>query len=173
MASPAFIGGCILFAVGMFALYEWSYRWWVARAVARVRDRIDHPEKYASEAPTRRDPESRFVVRVTRTEVICERPDGKIERVAWNDLQSVEVITTDDGPFAPDVYWVLIGSTGGCAVPQGATGDRELLEKLQALPGFDNESFIRAMGSTDHARFLCWQRTDISPADCPAPRASS
>ena len=173
MPSPVLIGGCLLFAVGVFALYEWSLRWWTARIVKRVQDRIDHPEKYASETPARRDPESRFVVRMTETEVVCERPDGKTERVAWSDLQSVEVITTDDGPFAPDVYWVLIGSSGGCAVPQGATGDRELLEKLQALPDFDNENFIRAMGSTDHARFPCWRKSDDSLADCPAPRASS
>ena len=109
-------------------------------------------------APSGLDPESRFVVRVTDTDVACERPDGKTERVTWSDLQRVEVLTTSDGPMAPDVFWLLHGTDGGCAVPQGATGDSELLERLQRLPGFDNATFIEAMGSTSERRFLCWQR---------------
>jgi hypothetical protein len=103
-------------------------------------------------------PESRFVVRLSDTEVACERPDGKVERVGWADLQKVEVVTTGDGPFAPDVFWVLHGTDGGCAVPQGATGDSPLLERLQRLPGFDNRAFIEAMSSATDRRFLCWQK---------------
>ena len=104
------------------------------------------------------EPESRFIVRMSDTEVACERPDGKTERVAWNDLQRVEILTTSDGPMSPDVFWLLHGTTGGCAIPQGATGERALLERLQALPGFDNGQVIEAMGSTSDRRFLCWQR---------------
>ncbi len=103
-------------------------------------------------------PESRFVVRLSDSEVICERPDGKVERVGWADLQKVEVVTTGDGPFAPDVFWVLHASSTGCAIPQGATGEKELLERLQALPGFDNGAVIEAMSSTSDRRFLCWQK---------------
>src|SRR5690349_20901347 len=77
--------------------------------------------------PRSLDPESRFIVRMTDTEVACERPDGKTERVVWSDLQRVEVLTTSDGPMAPDVFWILHGTDGGCVIPQGATGDRELL----------------------------------------------
>ena len=152
---PVTAACCVLFAVAVWWLYSRACEWYVARLVKRVQDRIDHPEKYASE---RREPESSVVVRLTDEEVVCERPDGKVERVRWEDLQRVEVFTTDDGPFAPDVFWMLFGTAGGCAVPQGATGDRELLARLQALPGFDNESFIRAMGSTDYGRFPCWQK---------------
>lgn len=104
------------------------------------------------------EPESRFVVRLSDSEVICERPDGKVERLGWADLQKVEVVTTGQGPFDPDVFWVLHGTDGGCAVPQGATGDSELLERLQALPGFDNGAFIEAMSCTSDRRFLCWRR---------------
>jgi hypothetical protein len=108
--------------------------------------------------PRRLDPESRFIVRITDTEVSCERPDGKTERVAWDDLLRVEVLTTSDGPMSADVFWMLHGTNQGCAIPQGATGDRELLERLQKLPGFDNGKFIEAMGSTNDQKFLCWQR---------------
>ena len=98
------------------------------------------------------------MVRVSDREVLCERPDGKVERVGWGDLQKVEVVTTSDGPFAPDVFWVLHGTVGGCAVPQGASGDGDLLARLQALPGFDNNAVIEAMSSTSDRRFLCWLR---------------
>ena len=146
---------CLAFGVVVMRLYELGCRWYVKRLIARIEDRMGQPEKDALE---RRMPESLVVVRVNDEEVVCERPDGKTERVRWADLQGVEVITTDDGPFAPDVFWVLHGTTGGCAVPQGATGDRELLERLQRLPGFDNDAFIRAMGCTENARFACWQK---------------
>ena len=153
--DPVVAACCLLFAVALMWLYFRACDWYVAWLIKRIQDRRDHPEKYASE---RREPESSVVVRLTDEEVICERPGGKTERVRWDDLQRVEVLTTDDGPFAPDVFWALFGTTGGCAVPQGATGDRELLARLQALPGFDNESFILAMGSTENARFPCWRK---------------
>jgi len=92
-------------------------------------------------------------------EVVCERPDGKVERVAWADLQKVEVFTTSDGPYAPDVFWLLDGTEGGCAIPQGATGESQLLERLWALQGFDMGAFIKAMTCVSDKRFLCWQRT--------------
>lgn len=95
-------------------------------------------------------PESSYVVRIHSEEIVCHRPDGSQEQVMWHDLQKVEIITTDDGPFAPDVFWLLHGTDNGCAIPQGATGDGELLEKLQALPGFDNGALINAMGSTSN-----------------------
>ena len=144
MAVQAFIIAVIaaLAALGVMAL--WS-RWRASRTGTRPLD-------------GRLEPESRFVIRLSDSEVVCERPDGKIERVAWGELQKVEILTTSDGPFAPDVYWLLHGIGGGCAVPQGATGDKALLERLQALPGFDNRPLIEAMASTSDRRFLCWQR---------------
>ena len=121
--------------VACWGLIEIWIRWLASRMCSRALDHALHPERYASEPRAPLEPESRCVVRLLDSEVVCERPDGKVERVGWADLQKVEVVTTGDGPFAPDVFWVLHGTDGGCAVPQGATGDRQLLERLQALPG--------------------------------------
>ena len=145
--------------VAVWGLVEVWTRWRASRIDSRTLDRALHPERHASEPRTHLEPESRFIVRLSDSEVVCERPDGKVERVGWADLQKVEVVTTRDGPFAPDVFWVLHGTDSGCAVPQGATGDSQLLERLQALPGFNNRAFIEAMSSTSDRRFLCWQRT--------------
>jgi len=104
-------------------------------------------------------PESSYVVRIDSHEIVCHRPDGSQESVMWNDLQKVEIITTDDGPFAPDVFWILHGTECGCVIPQGAVSGSELLEKLQSLPGFDSGVFLEAMGSTSNAVFVCWVKS--------------
>lgn len=109
-------------------------------------------------------PESHFIVHVSDSEVSCQRPDGRIERVGWDDLQAVTVETTDVGPFAPDVFWILAGSSAGssCVIPHGATGAGTLLERLQQLPGFDNEAFIEAMASADNRQFPLLE--EVTPA---------
>ncbi|MGH7586863.1 MAG: hypothetical protein ACREMH_11490 [Gemmatimonadales bacterium] len=104
------------------------------------------------------DPEGRFVVRVDAAEVICERPDGTRERVTWDDLERVEIVSTSEGPRFPDTFWLLVGKVGGCAIPWGATGEAELLGRLQRLPGFDNTAVIGAASDATDARRTCWQR---------------
>jgi hypothetical protein len=84
--------------------------------------------------------------------------DGTTETVTWDELREVAIVTNDEGPFADDVYWVLSGATRGCAVPSGAEGMKELLPRLQALPGFDNRVVVEAMGSAADAKFVCWKR---------------
>jgi YD repeat-containing protein len=86
-------------------------------------------------------------------------PDGTTEAVRWDDLQEVGIVTTDEGPAVEDVYWMLMGTNGGCAVSGGAQGMKDLLTRLQQLPGFDNGVVIKAMGSTRNDKFLCWKRS--------------
>lgn len=105
-------------------------------------------------------PESKFIVSINNEGISCQRPDGAVESVLWADLRAVLIETNDEGPFACDVMWVLVGKTGGCVIPQGATGEQELLARLQELPGFRNEAVIQAMGCADNARFLCWRRNE-------------
>jgi hypothetical protein len=126
-------------------------RWWSRWSAGR------HRRRATKHAPAPQ-PESRYVVRLSESGASCARPDGVTESVAWDDLRQVEIVTTDRGPLHPDVFWVLHGSKTGCAVPQGATGEPELLERLQRLPGFRNDVVIQAMGSAENRRFVCWQK---------------
>ena len=112
-------------------------------------------------------PESTFVVEITELAVTCHRPDGQTEAVRWDDLQKVDILTTSDGPLAPDVFLLLHGSNGGCVIPQGATGETELLHRLQALSGFDNGVLINAMGSTQGAIFTCWVKPPLAEESAP------
>ncbi len=73
-------------------------------------------------------------------------------------LASVRIQTTADGPFAPDVFWVLEPQDGApLVVPQEAPGFDGLLARLQRFPAFDNDAVIRAMGCTAAGAFLCWR----------------
>lgn len=97
-------------------------------------------------------------VGVTRT-----LEDGRVESVRWDALNEVWVATSSDGPWAEDVYWLLVEANGGgCAVPGSLDGAKALLARLQDLPDFDNEAVVAAMGSTADARFLCWRRPAMS-----------
>lgn len=103
--------------------------------------------------------EEDVVVNFDDEEVSCIRPDGYTERVRWDELERVEVITTNEGPWACDVYYVLHGASSGCLVPQGATGDQKLVERLLELPAFDEKLFINAMGCTSNKTFDVWKRS--------------
>jgi hypothetical protein len=96
-------------------------------------------------------------VRFDDTVITRTLPDGKTETVQWNDLREVGILTTDEGPVGEDVFWMLLGASGGCAIPSGAQGMKELLTRLQQLPEFDNEAVIKAMGTTTNGKFVCWK----------------
>lgn len=104
-------------------------------------------------------PECLFVVTVSGSEIVNQRPDGTVERVSIHDLEEVTIVTNDSGPTGVDLWWLLVGSKpdAGCAFPGGATGEAKVLEFVQQLPGFNNQAFIEAMGCASNARFVCWR----------------
>ncbi len=87
--------------------------------------------------------------------------------MAIGDLAAVVIETNDSGPWGDDVVWHLLGRAGGSAlsVPQSAENFSPLLERLQSLPGFDNEAVIEAMGSTGLNAFLCWEADEAVRPD--------
>ncbi len=120
---------------------------------------------FRSLARGRPSPESQVRVSFDDREIVCSYPDGVVRRAAWSELTEVRIRTTSEGPFLPDVFWGLHAGAEEprIIVPQGASGDAELLHAMQRrLPGFDNLEVGRAMGSTDDRMFVVWR----------APRAS-
>lgn len=108
------------------------------------------------------DAEANWVVVLSDEGVSCAGPNGVVEAVEWDDLKEVAIVTTDEGPFAADVMWLLLGEKSGCMVPLGATGEDKLIERLQALPGFNNEVMIDAMSSTSNRKFVCWEKKEAT-----------
>jgi hypothetical protein len=106
------------------------------------------------------NPESKIVVTFNNEEIKCERPDGSVESVKWNDLKAVIIETTDEGPFASDAFWILLGNDekSGCVYPGGVTGELELLEEMQKrLPNLNNEAVLLAATSVVNNKFLIWK----------------
>jgi len=89
-------------------------------------------------------------------------PRGPNETVRWSDVQRIVIRTTDRGPFDEDVFFVLEAAEDTFVIPQGADGVTELVERIQQLPGFNNEALIESMGCTDKKLFLCWERGPIT-----------
>lgn len=103
----------------------------------------------------RREPTA---TRVTRTGITRSRPDGTIhESVRWAELERVSIMTTDDGPFSEDMFFMFYGAESGVAVPNGDACELNLLDIVGALPGFDFMAVVVASGSTDWAEFECWR----------------
>ena len=113
-----------------------------------------------------KQPEDYFAVTVTNETVTVEHPQRKKEKVNWADIESIKIITTDQGPLQPDVWLALLGSQSGCLIPQGAKGYDEIYDIVSAYEGFNFEEVIKAMGCTDNQEFLVW--TKDKPDGAPA-----
>jgi len=92
--------------------------------------------------------------------IICRRGATRQDGVRWADLKAVLIETTDQGPFQNDVFWVLVGESSRCVVPQEAEGSQQLLARLQTLAGFDSSVVVEAMGSAENRTFVCWRRPE-------------
>lgn len=100
-------------------------------------------------------------VKVNNEELIREISDGTIERVRWEDLKSVTIVTTDQGPFLEDVFFVFETKDAGVVISQEWSVKLKLLDHIEKkLEGVDNEQFIAAMGCTDNARFTIWDASN-------------
>jgi hypothetical protein len=98
-------------------------------------------------------------------------PEGE-HFLEWADLESVEIVTTDQGPLVDDVFWALRGGHGDpVVIPSETPGCDQLLARLQRLPGFDNSALIEAMGNTSNARFVLWGKTTSDSLGAPGDSA--
>lgn len=76
-------------------------------------------------------------------------------RARSDGLTQVALMTTSGGPAADDVFFVLTYQDGATeSVPLG--DDDTLLTELQKLPGFDNETFVRAMAVSEEGVSVLW-----------------
>jgi len=99
-------------------------------------------------------------VQVDESGVLCS--DGKIhEQIKWVDVKRVRILTTEGGPFAEDVFFLLESGDGtGCCVSHSAAVRTGLLEAIHAhLPGANDEAVIQAMSCTSKNSFLIWEKS--------------
>ncbi|QWF82584.1 hypothetical protein [Amycolatopsis sp. CA-230715] len=102
-------------------------------------------------------------VSVDDTGVRRQLADGSEESVTWSELSSVVIRVIPEGPWKEDVFLMLAAADGtGTAVPSGDPAADALIERLQTLPGFDNEKFIEAMTTDADEAYVVWRASDAS-----------
>ena len=97
-----------------------------------------------------------MVAGLDEREAFSRWPGESDATVAWDELESVAIWTTDTGPFVEDVFLILQGKGQTLAVPQESEGFDGLLKRVAALPGFDHGAVCAAMTCTDNHLFPCW-----------------
>ncbi|MFO7565307.1 MAG: hypothetical protein R6X02_21875 [Enhygromyxa sp.] len=92
-------------------------------------------------------------------EGVAELRAGQVfARVRWSELIAVSIVTTAEGSWSPDFYWVL-HDVGGqqLVVPLDRAATTGLLTRLARLPGFDHQAVVRATSATSSVELSCWQ----------------
>lgn len=105
-------------------------------------------------------PEEKFLVARTPTEVTVTTPKGETQRISIADITDIIVLTDDTGPWGSDVWWMFANADTrhSIAYPQGASGEQALIDWMTKLPGFDHDAMTRAMSCTENATFPCWRK---------------
>ena len=78
------------------------------------------------------------------------------EYIAWENLIGVAIETTDDGPFADDIFFILASKEKTLTFSNSIIGIEEFINRLQELENFSNENFIEAMTCCQNETFVLW-----------------
>jgi hypothetical protein len=102
-------------------------------------------------------PGGRYTVIITEDEIACEHPKRKRESIRWDQINEIRLVTTDEGPFNPDMWYLFIGESGGCSVPSEAEGFDRLWDEFEKrFKGIDYQAMIDA--GTDNAEKTIWKK---------------
>ena len=87
-------------------------------------------------------------------------PDEEKRNIPWNKVCKIEIVTTDQGPWEEDVWWLffLEGIEEPIDIPQGAKGNEKIFDALENhFENVNMKEIQKAMGSTSNAKFDVWQ----------------
>jgi hypothetical protein len=103
-------------------------------------------------------------VKLSETAVVLIGPPDSARTLVRSDISAVMVETHMTGDHVTDVWWLLYGRSGEAAlrVPQGSSGEKELVDWLMSLPGFRVEAMARAMRFRGNATFDLWRASDAN-----------
>jgi hypothetical protein len=106
-------------------------------------------------------PERQYSVDVTDDQIRFTAPDGSITWIERNALEKVGGLTTADGPWEPDMFWILSSASTLCVVPWGASNEAGLLGVLQSLPDFRNDLIVESPMLSEGGRLTCWTESRL------------
>jgi hypothetical protein len=124
-----------------------------------------------------------FVVNLYDDRLVVHRPDAKREELEWDALERVVVRVSNRDPWAGKAWLILVGREDehghghGCVVPVDAVNHDALLQRLQALPGFQQQKLDNALrdarAGKSRSDAICWKRSaaDANAAGTTGPDA--
>jgi hypothetical protein len=90
-------------------------------------------------------------------------PNDRTEIFLLKNLKKIAVITTDEGPLEPDIFWLLMFEFP-IMIPSDdlILGSLEIANFLLDFPNFNYDKFIEAMSSTKNDAFQLWEKQEES-----------
>lgn len=83
--------------------------------------------------------------------------DGGV--VSIESLARITAISTDEGPWADDLHWVLEEDGGTIlTIPNSAAGAEQLFDAFSALDGVDYSMATKALGATSNDSYVIWAK---------------
>lgn len=80
---------------------------------------------FVNKAAEPQHPEHAFRVWDSGEFVHCACENQSEQSMRWDDIESVSIITNDEGPLLPDVFWCLEGESAEIIFPQMALGGQQ------------------------------------------------
>jgi len=111
-----------------------------------------------SKATNEKQPEDYYEVELTDKSITVTHPNRPTEQIDWSDIEEIKLANTDEGPFLPDVWMILMGNGKGCSIPQGSDGWNKVYDIVSKYEGFNFENVIRSASCTDNQIFELWKR---------------
>lgn len=87
-------------------------------------------------------------------------PDEPPKEIPWESVEKIEIITTDEGPWQEDLWWVffILDTDEPLLIPNGAKGIDAIFNILEdKFKNIDMEATAKAMCSCTNARFYLWK----------------
>jgi hypothetical protein len=100
-----------------------------------------------------------YTLIITDEEIACEHPERPREVIRWRAINEIRLVTTSDGPFHPDMWFLFMGESTGCSVPSEAKDIEQIWPLFeQRFPGLDYAAIIDGGGTSDRQTTL-WRRS--------------
>jgi len=103
-------------------------------------------------------PEDLYQVEITDIYIKVTHPRRPDEMINWSEIEEIKIANTDEGPFLPDVWMILMGNGKGCSIPHGSKGWEDVYDIVSKYPGFNFENVIKSASCTDNELFDVWKR---------------
>jgi hypothetical protein len=87
-----------------------------------------------------------------------KHPFSRSFSIKLDEPDEIGAETTDHGPFAEDVFWVLKRDRMRLRIGDPRPIFQKLIGRFSSLEGFDWKPLNEAMTCTDNRYFVCWRR---------------